>query len=174
MITFVAVKGRKAEIYTISRDGSRLRQLTKDGLHKKDPAYSASGERLLYVERNDGKWQLMQIALGTDTATPHAVPGGQGWSTLHAGAHGSIFGQLVGEDRIRILDPAVLATSAVRSAGNYVQDGPRIAAIDAGSAKVAGPGTGLVRQAAGQAGPSIASRPMAVSSEKKPSIPVSM
>jgi Tol biopolymer transport system component/DNA-binding winged helix-turn-helix (wHTH) protein len=130
-VAFVAVKSRKAEIYTISRDGSRLRQVTNDGAHKKDPVYDASGERLFYVERTEGKWHLMQMALGnTDASAPQSVPGGEGWSTLHAGPDGSIFGQRQGEDRIRALDPTVLASSGVRFADNYLQDGPRIADID--------------------------------------------
>jgi Tol biopolymer transport system component/DNA-binding winged helix-turn-helix (wHTH) protein len=129
-IAFIAVKGRKAELYAVSRDGSRLRQLTRDGVHKKDPVYDASGERLFYAERREGKWHLMQIALGADGSRPEAVQGGEGWSTLHAGPNGSIFGQFDGEDRIRTLDPAVLTASGIRFADNYVQNGPRIADID--------------------------------------------
>jgi Tol biopolymer transport system component/DNA-binding winged helix-turn-helix (wHTH) protein len=117
-IAFVAVHGRNAELYTVARDGSQLHQLTHDGIHKRDPVYSASGQQLFYVERREGKWRLMELALSASSVRPHAVPRGQGWKTLHAGPDGVIFGQREGEATLR-----ALSTSGLSPAGGSAGSG---------------------------------------------------
>jgi hypothetical protein len=104
-----------------------------------------SGQLLLYVERVDGKWRLMQIALDDPNAEPRAVPAGQGWKTLRAGPDGVIFGRRDGEDTIRALNTQTLATAQTLrsddSAGSRVatmienyswlaNSGPHVADID--------------------------------------------
>ncbi len=56
-IAFVAVKRRKAEIYTVGRDGSRLRAVTADGLDKLDPIFTPAGDALRYVQRTADGWR---------------------------------------------------------------------------------------------------------------------
>jgi Tol biopolymer transport system component/DNA-binding winged helix-turn-helix (wHTH) protein len=114
-IAFVAVKGRNADLYTVARDGSKLRQLTRDGIHKRDAAYSLRGDRLFYVERREGKWRLMQVALADASAKPIAVPGGERWHSLNAGPGGRLFGRRESENIIRVLDVENAAASGVRA-----------------------------------------------------------
>jgi Tol biopolymer transport system component len=131
-IAFVGVKGRQCEIYTVMRDGSQLRQLTRDGVEKRDPAYSASEDKIYYVERRAGAWRLMQVALGAGSQ-PQAVPGGEGWRVLHRGHDGRLYGQRADEYVIRVLDstdsPDVQLTDSdawtVGPQGIYVRRGRR-------------------------------------------------
>jgi Tol biopolymer transport system component/DNA-binding winged helix-turn-helix (wHTH) protein len=123
-IAFVAVKGHAAEIYTVARDGSQLRQITVDGVQKKDPVYAPSQDKLYYTERRDGKWRLMQIALTTSAAQPQAVAGGEGWSTLQAAPDGRLYGQRADEDIIRVLDPIS------SSASHPIDNSPKVSDID--------------------------------------------
>lgn len=138
-IAFVAVHGRNAELYTVARDGSQLHRLTSDGVHKRDPVYSASGKQLFYVERREGTWRLMELSL---TATPlraHAVPRGQGWKTLHAGPNRTIFGQRDGESTLRVLNASAHYAAGGSAASGVPMDadphaladgGPKISDID--------------------------------------------
>ena len=137
-IAFVAVHDREAELYTVARDGSHLRQVTNDGIHKKDPVYVESGERVLYVERREGRWRLMEMSLAVATAQPRAVPAGHGWNTLRSGPDGTLFGQRQGESTLRVLSVRALdsggsAASGIPVAEDYrslTANGPSIADID--------------------------------------------
>jgi Tol biopolymer transport system component/DNA-binding winged helix-turn-helix (wHTH) protein len=91
-IAFVAVSGHSAELYTVARDGSELRQVTRDGVEKRDPVYSPSGDRLFYVARTGEAWRLMEIGLA-DGSTPQAVRGGEGWQALRSDRMGHLYGQ---------------------------------------------------------------------------------
>lgn len=91
-VAFVAVSGRRADIYTIGRDESPLRQLTQDGVGKRYPVYSPSGDRLFYVAREQGKWRLMALPLEPG-AKPQPVPGGEDWHVVHADFAGNLYGQ---------------------------------------------------------------------------------
>jgi Tol biopolymer transport system component len=91
-IAFVAVTGRRAEIYTTAPDGSRLRQITHDGFGKRDPIYSISGDRIFYLLRVGGTWHLMQLTL-TPNAKPRVVRGGEGWRVLRTNVAGQLYGQ---------------------------------------------------------------------------------
>lgn len=102
-IAFVAVKGRKAEIYTVGRDGSRLRTVTSDGLDKLDPIFSADGRSLRYVQRTADGYRVMQIAL-TGEARPVEVSGGRGMTGLRRSPDGRWFGQTVADSRVVALD----------------------------------------------------------------------
>jgi Tol biopolymer transport system component/DNA-binding winged helix-turn-helix (wHTH) protein len=88
-IAFVGVKGRRAEVYTVARDGSQLRAITNDGLDKLDPVWSPDG-RIRYIERTAGGARVMEIP-----AAPGANPrplGHGGLRDLRAGADGRLFG----------------------------------------------------------------------------------
>ncbi|WP_332771067.1 winged helix-turn-helix domain-containing protein [Phenylobacterium sp.] len=103
-IAFIAVKGRRSDLYTVARDGSRLRDMTWDGLDKLYPEFSADGSSLYYLERTAAGYRVMQIAL-TPGAHPRAVPGGGGWQVLRGGPDGRLYGQRVGESVVRALSP---------------------------------------------------------------------
>lgn len=103
-IAFVAVKGRKAEIYTVGRDGSRLRAVTDDGLDKLDPVFTAAGDRLRYVQRTAEGYRVMEIALA-GPVRPQEVAGGRGLTGLRRAPDGRYFGQTM-ESRVVALDGA--------------------------------------------------------------------
>lgn len=102
-IAFVAVKGRKAEIYTVGRDGSRLRAVTADGLDKLDPIFTSAGDALRYVQRTADGWRVMQIPL-TGAGRPQEVAGGRGLTGLRRGPDGRYFGQTLTDSRVVPLD----------------------------------------------------------------------
>lgn len=89
-IAFVAVIARRAEIFTVARDGSELRQVTHDGNEKRDPVYSVSGDRLFYVGRRGAEWGLQEIATGS---APRPVTGGEGWTALRSDRAGHLYGK---------------------------------------------------------------------------------
>ena len=91
-LAFVAVAGHRAELYTIARDGSQLHRVTNDGVDKKDPVYSVSGDQIFYVARIAGTWRLMQIGIAPGSQ-PQAVPGGEGWRALRTDRAGHLYGQ---------------------------------------------------------------------------------
>lgn len=103
-IVFVGVKGRSAEIYSVARDGSKLRQLTNDGVTKRDPVFSASGDRLYYLARVEGSWRLMALDLPGRVA-PRAVGGNQRWYTLRAAPDGTIYGRQEGKGSVERIHP---------------------------------------------------------------------
>lgn len=128
-IAFVAVTGRRAEIYTIGRDEAQVRQITHDEVGKRYPVYSPSGDSLFYVAQDKGSWRLMQISL-KQGAKPEPVPGGEGWRALRADASGNLYGQR--DNQIIALNPSsphtdvVLTeadTWAVGARGIYVRRG---------------------------------------------------
>jgi len=102
-IAFVAVKGRKAEIYTIARDGSRLQAVTADGLDKVDPVWTPAGDRLRYLQRTAAGYRLMQTPL-TAGVRPQEVAGGRGFHELRTSPDGRLFGLPVTGGRIVALD----------------------------------------------------------------------
>ena len=111
-IAFVGIKGRSAEIYTVGRDGSRLRQLTSDRVGKKSPVFAPSGRQLLYLERHAGNWRLMELDLAGGTPG-RVVPAGEGWVGLRSAPDGAVFGRRDGEASIRLLSPVVPMGSAL-------------------------------------------------------------
>jgi len=112
-VAFVGVKGPRAEIYTVARDGSRLQQRTNDGPAKEFPVFAPSGKHLLYIERHDGGWRLMVLDLNSENASPGVVPGGDGWVALHTAPDGKVFGRRSGETSIRQVSPVVPSGSGV-------------------------------------------------------------
>lgn len=104
-IVFVGVKGRSAEIYTVARDGSRLQQRTSTGVGKKSPVFAPSGKQLLYLERYEGGWRLMELGL-EGGAAPRAVPGGEGFAGLRTAADRSVFGRRGGERSLELVSSA--------------------------------------------------------------------
>jgi len=98
-IAFVAVKGRKAEIYTVGRDGSRLRAVTADGLDKLDPVFTPAGDALRYVQRTADGWRVMQIPL-TGAGRPQEVAGARGLTGLRRAPDGRFFGQTLADSRV--------------------------------------------------------------------------
>jgi len=102
-IAFVAVKGRKAEIYVVGRDGSRLRVVTSDGLDKVDPVFTPAGDRLRYLQRTADGYRTMEIAL-TGAAKPAEVAGARGLTELRRGPGGRYFGRTILDSRIVALD----------------------------------------------------------------------
>ena len=128
-IAFVGVKGRKAEVYTVTRDGSKLQQLTDDDGAKRDPVFTASGKRLLYLARANGAWRLMELDLDAGTP-PRAVARNEGWVTLRATPDGTVLGRHEGEDFVRRVDPLLFAGSGVQEASFYPESSPRLAEID--------------------------------------------
>lgn len=101
-IAFVAVKGRKAEIYTVGRDGSQLRAVTADGLDKLDPVFTAAGDRLRYLQRTADGYRLMEIAL-SGAPRPQEVASGRGLTGLRRAPDGRWFGQSLNDSRIAAL-----------------------------------------------------------------------
>lgn len=104
-LAFVAVKGRRSQLYTVQRDGSRLRPVTDDAADKLDPVFSAAGDRLTYVARTADGYRLQQVALA-EGARPQAVANGVGWRSLRAGPDGRLYGTRAGEDLVRAVDAA--------------------------------------------------------------------
>src|SRR5262249_8340862 len=107
-IAFVAVKGRRADIFTVARDGSQLRQLTQDGISKRDVVCTRRPNQLLYLARVDGRWRLMEVS-DVDPTTAHPAPrkvqaDHNSWLALHTAPDGSVFGQRETEEQIRLID----------------------------------------------------------------------
>lgn len=91
-LVFVGVKGRRAELYTIARDGSRLRAITSDGLDKLDPVWGSDG-RIRYLERIGPRYRVMQLDLSSGSGpTP---TGREGFWALRMTPDGRLFGQAV-------------------------------------------------------------------------------
>ncbi|WP_309645515.1 winged helix-turn-helix domain-containing protein [Phenylobacterium sp.] len=103
-ITFIAVKGRRSDLYTVARDGSRLREMTWDGLDKLYPEFSADGASVSYVERTANGYRVMRIGMAPG-AHPAAVPGGAGWQVVRGGPDGRLYGLRVGQSVVRALSP---------------------------------------------------------------------
>jgi Tol biopolymer transport system component len=115
-VAFVGVKGRSAEIYTVGRDGSRLQQRTNNAVAKKFPVFAPSGRQLLYLERYESGWRLMEMDL-SGSAPPRVMPAGEGWVGLRSAPDGTVFGRRAGEGSVRLVSPAAPIGSAVPSTG---------------------------------------------------------
>jgi hypothetical protein len=115
-VTFVGVKGRSAEIYTVSRDGSQLQQRTSNAVAKRSPVFAHSGHQLLYLERYESGWRLMALDL-EGRSPPQVVPSGDGWVALRAAPDGTVFGRRAGESSVRLVSPAAPIGSALPPAG---------------------------------------------------------
>jgi Tol biopolymer transport system component/DNA-binding winged helix-turn-helix (wHTH) protein len=89
-LVFVGVKGRRAELYTIARDGSQLRPITTDGRDKLDPVWGLDG-RIRYLERTGPLYRVMQLAL--DGRTGPTPTDREGFWTLRQTPDGRLFGQ---------------------------------------------------------------------------------
>lgn len=100
-LVFVGVKGRRAELYTIGRDGSRLRPITADGQDKLDPVWGPDG-RIRYLERIGPRYRVMQLALGAE-ARP-TFTGFEGFWALRMTPDGRLFGQAVNGKTVGPLD----------------------------------------------------------------------
>ncbi|WP_309091781.1 hypothetical protein [Phenylobacterium sp.] len=98
-VAFVVIEGRRADLYTVARDGSRLQRLTNDGRDKRSPVFSADG-RIRYVERQGQSWRLMSVARG---AAPSPEPGGQGLRSLLAAPSGVLYGQRQDAETVGVL-----------------------------------------------------------------------
>jgi len=115
-IAFVGVKGRSAEIYTVARDGSRLQQRTSNAVAKRSPVFAPSGRQLLYLERHDGGWRVMELDL--DGRTPaRALFAGAAWTGLRSAPDGTVFGRRAGEGSLRLVRPVAPMGSAVSPVG---------------------------------------------------------
>jgi len=97
-IVLVVARDRKADLYTVARDGSQLRRHTDDGGAKVDPVWSADGSALIYAALGSDGWRLMRHELGGRGARP--VPGGEGWITVQRGGDGRLYGQRGGDLRL--------------------------------------------------------------------------
>lgn len=102
-IAFTAVRGRRAEVYVVARDGAHLRALTNDGADKIDPVFSPSDDSVFYIEHTAGGWRLMQVGLEAG-AEPQAAPEGEGLRALRAGPDERLFGVRAGSETIEPLD----------------------------------------------------------------------
>ncbi|MGA0606676.1 winged helix-turn-helix domain-containing protein [Phenylobacterium sp. VNQ135] len=91
-LVFVGVKGRRAELYTIGRDGSRLRAITDDGRDKLDPVWAPDG-RIRYLERTGPRYRVMQLDPASGAGpTPTDR---EGFWALRMTRDGRLFGQPV-------------------------------------------------------------------------------
>lgn len=106
-IAFVAVKGRRSQVYTVDRDGSRLRVLTDDGTDKTYPVFSAGGDQITYVARTASGYRLERVPVSG--GQPTAVAGGEGWRVLRRGPDGRLFGKRAGEPVIHAISPGAPA-----------------------------------------------------------------
>jgi Tol biopolymer transport system component/DNA-binding winged helix-turn-helix (wHTH) protein len=99
-VAFIAVNGRRADLYTVARDGSRLQRLTSDGQDKRTPAFGPDG-RIYYIERRGQAFRVMAVAPGRP---PEAIPGGDGWRWLLAAPSGALFGHRHDSDVVGALE----------------------------------------------------------------------
>ncbi|PZQ65548.1 MAG: hypothetical protein DI570_01385 [Phenylobacterium zucineum] len=111
-VLFVAVKGRRAELYTVARDGSQLRPVTDDGLDKLDPLWAPDGS-IAYLQRTAAGYRTLRIPAAGGAA--QAV-GADGYRQLRMAPDGRLFGVAADGDAVRALSG--LAAPDVRLAGN--------------------------------------------------------
>ncbi|MEW5685552.1 MAG: winged helix-turn-helix domain-containing protein [Pseudomonadota bacterium] len=111
-VLFVAVKGRRAELYTVARDGSQLRPVTDDGLDKLDPLWAPDGS-IVYLQRTAEGYRTLRIPAG---GGPARAVGADGYRQLRMAPDGRLFGVRTDGDVVRPL--AGGAVPEVRLAGN--------------------------------------------------------
>ncbi len=83
-LAFTAYRDGQWDLYSLSEDGTDLRQLTDDSYEDRDPAYSPDGTRLAFASRRDRNWDLYLLDLETGqekrlTDHPH-YDGAPSWS----------------------------------------------------------------------------------------------
>ena len=115
-VAFVGVKGRSAEIYTVGRDGARLQQRTSNAVAKRSPVFAPSSQQLLYLERQESGWRLMELDLAGSTP-PRAMSEGEGWIGLRSAPDGTVFGRRAGEGSVRLVLSAAPMGSAIPQSG---------------------------------------------------------
>jgi Tol biopolymer transport system component len=98
-VAFIAVNGRRSDLYAVARDGSRLQRLTDDGHDKRTPVFGPGG-RIHYLERQGRAFRVMAVTSGS---APAAVPGGDGWRWLLATPSGALFGHRQDSDMVGAL-----------------------------------------------------------------------
>ena len=97
-VAFVGVEGRRADIFTIARDGSRLQRLTDDGHDKRSPVVGRDG-MIRYAERQGQVWRLMSVRPGEQ---PAPTPGGEDVRLVLASPSGRLFVQRQGSDTVSV------------------------------------------------------------------------
>ena len=116
-LAFVAVKGRKAEIYTVARDGSRLRAVTDDGTDKLETAWSPDGRSLRYLQRTGARYRVMELALAPG-AWPRTLAE-RAWGQMRPGPDGRLFGVPVGGGPLEALDGGAVPQARLSSADAF-------------------------------------------------------
>jgi Tol biopolymer transport system component/DNA-binding winged helix-turn-helix (wHTH) protein len=116
-VAFVVVNGRRSDLYTVARDGSRLQRLTHDGHDKRTPTFGPGG-RIHYLERQGQAFRVMAVTPGSP---PVPVPGGDGWRWLVASPSGALFGHRQESDVIGAIENGGWRpVGRVGSAGSWV------------------------------------------------------
>jgi Tol biopolymer transport system component/DNA-binding winged helix-turn-helix (wHTH) protein len=120
-LAFVGVKGRKANLYTVGRDGARLQTVLADGLDKMDTAWTPDGRAIRYLQRTADGYRLMQVA--ATGGQPREIPEGRGWEGFRLGPDGELYGA-DGRGEVRRLGQAdVLYTAASNDNWVIARDG---------------------------------------------------
>lgn len=116
-IAFFAVIGGRTELRVMRADGSQMRTLATLGVRKGTLVWR-SDELLLYTERRQGTWRVMEI----DLATGHqrALPGTEGAVVLRRAPDGSVWARTIDDERLqRLTSRGLSVTTPVVSAPDY-------------------------------------------------------
>lgn len=135
LIAFFAVIDGWTELRVMRGDGSQMRTLPTLGVRKGTVAW-ASDERLLYTERRQGAWRVMEVDLGT--GRQRALPGTDGALVLRRAPDGSVWARAMDDPRLRrltaqglsvvtpVVAPPEMESWAVGSRGVYsFEPGPQ-------------------------------------------------
>lgn len=83
-LAFAAYRRGQWDLFSLTADGSDLRQLTNDRFEETDPAFSPDGTRLAFASRREQNWDLyiLDLTTGEETRlTNHpAYDGAPSWS----------------------------------------------------------------------------------------------
>lgn len=112
-LAFIGVRGRKANLYAVGRDGARFQTVLADGFDKVETAWSPDGRAIRYLQRDASGYRLMEIA-ATPGAQPREIVEGRGWQTLRTGPDGTLYGA-DGEGAVRALGRTDVVYRAVGS-----------------------------------------------------------